>query len=304
MEITITNEQLKEMDCSQEEMLAGMYYVIASELTKKCSDYFISAMIHESVVKKKNLTAKQLSSLINYGNELFDEMNTLEIGSGKYTFPNHRVFDLYDSICKDFGIRQQKFDLVDSVEIKVKPNIAKMWCKDFVGKNELRPQLMYIYMDEERKTAFASDAHVLFSNPNEYVPELAGKLVDNDYVPTSNDDLKPVNYEFVIPSQENCQSIVFSEKIKSRYAMANAMWKNLSAKERKFSYMLMRMDDVNDLWINIKYYKLFEKAGLDGWEHSTSKTCVKRFQDGSLLLVSQSTPDREQDLTKGFCLYK
>lgn len=162
---------------------------------------------------------------------------------------------------------------------------------------------MHIYMDDEHKTAFASDGYVLFSNPNEYVAELAGKLVDKDYVPTDK-DLKPVRYTSVIPNPDKCEPIVFSDKIKSRYVMANAMWMNLSAKERKYSNMCMCIDDVNNLWIDIKYYKLFEKAGFDGWEHSTSKACVKRFHDGSLIIVMQVEQDRRSDLTKGFYLNK
>ena len=294
---------MKELGLSRSELLSIALFAQANEFIGKNKPEIVRCLRNSN----KPLVGLKLIDIYNaingkYGYyDLKDDVVVKHtIGCSSYEQKSSYAMKLYGLICKDSGIKQETIDIETSVG-GIKKNCAKLSCVDFVGKDELRPVMMNIFMDDKRQVAVATDGHVLFVNPNEYInldfgapmlkDALGGVLVTKDFIVEDKDSqLKYPNWEAVIPKDENLHDIVMRDNIKTLIASAEAHLKSMfsgkSKSKHKAIIKITRPQDDEQVWMSTIVMKKILKAGVDGWKQESPLRAIKKtFEDGSIIIA-------------------
>lgn len=180
----------------------------------------------------------------------------------------------------------------------VKQNKGKLLCRDFVSKDELRPVLHFIFHDEERKTAVATDAYALFANEAEYVETCGNGLRDILGNETPEHIGNFPNWFSVIP--EKTEDTTIDENLEETYKKALSEAKIQGGQSNKSKIFIL----VNGKqWMSAKHVEFMLRAGLDGWKVSSTNTDPQfkplyKEWDGKRLLLMPAYQDATDIETK------
>lgn len=191
--------------------------------------------------------------------------------------------------------------------------------KDFVSKDELRPAMMHVFHDNDARAAVATDAHVLFANPDEYIEPTDEDTQKYDAVCGSN--LSSTNYHGIVRNTygvpqdgfiyPNWRSVIPSkgyahlpirEDLQEVVKKVDSIKKINSIKKKDSDCMVnVSADKEHPVWINRDYIRHIVNAGIDGWEcrddRSWAAGIVKKW-DGKVLLIMPMRPN--DDFECGF----
>lgn len=173
---------------------------------------------------------------------------------------------------------------------------------------DMRPQMCCVCMDNEAKVAVATDAHVMFVSKSKYVDhgrEEAKTLVD-EYGEVVTEEMRYPNWSAVFPT-DLIPIKVFDD--------IDELIRNIEIDMKKEG--VKKIDDKVSLqiseerWVGLKYAKLMQRAGWDGWmiqNPETPKKCsgnhaLLKEWDGNRLLVMPvmaPEPDKKEDLERRY----
>lgn len=205
----------------------------------------------------------------------------------------------------------------DNTETKKK---GALTVNDFVSKDELRPAMMHVFHDNVAGVAVATDAHVLFANPDEYIEPSQEECSKYDAVCGSNlsstsyhgivrntygvpqEFEKYPNWRSVIPSK-GYTSLPIREDLHEVVKRVDSIKKINSIKKKDSDCMVnVSTDKGHPVWINRDYIKHIVNAGVDGWEcrdeRSWASGIVKKWDNGRILLIMPMCPN--DDFECGF----
>lgn len=303
----ITEKKIKELGLEKSDLLAIALFAQANEFIGK-NKAEIKNCLRRSGKPLVGLKMIDIFNAINgkYGcYDLKDDVVAKHIiGNNSYEQKSSYAMKLYDRICKDFKIKQETIDIETSVG-GIKKNCAKLSCADFVGKDELITAMMNIFMDDERKVAVATDRHIMFVNPNEYVKidterfeGVKGHLVNPKDWTEAECDYRYTNWEAVMPKDECLHDIVLRDNIKPLIATADAHAKRLFGKKKEHAVRIRitRPHDDEEIWMSTDVMKRILKAGTDGWKQESPLRAIKKtFSDGSIIIAMPCLSPDEND---------
>lgn len=305
----ITEKKIKELGLEKSDLLAIALFAQANEFIGK-NKAEIKNCLRMSGKPLVGLKMIDIFNAINgkYGcYDLKDDVVAKHIiGNSSYEQKSSYAMKLYDRICKDFKIKQETIDIATSVG-GIKKNCKGLTTADFVGNDELGPAMMNIFMDDERKVAVATDARILFVNPNEYVkicterPDgVKGHLVNpKDWTESECKNRYP-NYEAVMPKDECLHDIVLRDNLKTLIASAEAHLKSMFSgkgkSKRTAIVKITRPHDGEQIWMSTIVLKKILKAGTDGWKQESPLRAIKKtFSDGSIIIAMPCLSPDEND---------
>lgn len=189
--------------------------------------------------------------------------------------------------------------------IPTKKNVIT--CASIIDKKNSRGQLRYIYHDNTKKMAVATDTYVLFASADEYIETKGNGLRDAAGFECENQYLKFPNWQSVIP-QNNLQDITFDavEVIAERKKNCQLYSKIQNTKTNNVKVYVKVGDKMT---ISYRYISLLLAAGLDGWQahyYNNQYRCYLKQWDGKLLLImGVNYPEDDSELKQnGFvCNY-
>lgn len=196
----------------------------------------------------------------------------------------------------------------------VKKSELSVW--EFVSNDNLRPNLMTVFHDNAWKAAVATDAHVLFVNPKEYIDsadaeeangqkfeydgytglmrDKYGKVVERDK--DTFGDRYP-NYRSVIPAEDRQMPFEVRSDLKQCRDIVKSTLKLRNGRKRDNVGATICLNKDLNIWIADCYADIVIRAGLDGWtcskESPARRALLKRFDDGRILLVMPKLVKRE-----------
>ena len=162
---------------------------------------------------------------------------------------------------------------------------------------DFRPQLCAICMDNEEKTAVATNAHILFASKEYYVDkgrEGESKTLVDEYGDVVKEELRYPNWKAVIPREDQTEPIVLRSDLKEIIKLAQVEAKELGLKKIDSKTHIRVADNI---CIRLDFLKLMLKAGVDGWrkpKKERSGGIVKQW-DGNTMLVMPVMPSDAGD---------
>lgn len=305
----ITEKKMKELGLSRSELLSIALFAQANEFIGNNKPEIVRCLRNSN----KPLVGLKMIDIYNAINGKYGCYNLKDdvvvkhiIGNNSYEQKSSYAMKLYDRICKDEKIKQETIDIEKSVG-GVKKNCKGLTTADYVSKDELRPVMMNIFMDDEAKVAVATDAHVLFVNPLEYVKidterpnGVKGHLVmPKDWTESECED-RYQNWEAVIPKDENLHDIVMRDNLKMLIASAESHLKSMFSGKGKNKHhaiiKITRPQDGEQVWMSTPVMKKILKAGTDGWKQESPLRAIKKtFEDGSIIIAMPCMKPDEND---------
>lgn len=216
-----------------------------------------------------------------------------------------------NNVAKDAIIAIHEF-IIDNTPVK--KSELSVW--EFVSNDKLRPNMMTVFHDNDWKAAVATDAHVLFVNPKEYIDstdaeEANGQKFDYDgYTGLMRDKYGKVverdngmfgdrypNYRAVIPAEDRQMPFEVRSDLKQCRDIVKSTLKLRTGKSRSESNAQICINKDLNIWIGEKYVDIFIRAGIDGWtcsnKNPSGRALVKRFADGRILLMMPMLVERK-----------
>lgn len=189
--------------------------------------------------------------------------------------------------------------IVDFLIDNTAPSKTELRCKDFISDDKLRPTLRYIFHDNERKTAVASDAHALFSNEAEYMETGGNGLRDILGNPHPDAGVFP-NWSKVLP--KNTKPTTIEADLETIYKKALAEAKANGQSKKGNVFILVN----GTQWMKANYVELMLKAGIYGWTVSTDhpissyNPLFKQWDGKQLLLMPAYSDATDMEIKRKF----
>lgn len=180
---------------------------------------------------------------------------------------------------------------------------GKFQMKEFVCKNELRPQLQCVCMDNKEKVAVATDTCKLFVSKEYYVDKGIDEpqTLCDIYGDVVNEECLYPNWKAVIPTDN--EPIEARGDFERLVKEAEVFGKENGIKKVPEHIAVQVFDDC---WLRLDLAKLMIKAGLDGWEtprDSNVRTLVKKWNGNTMLLMPFLAYIDEDDEKRGYLTF-
>ena len=185
------------------------------------------------------------------------------------------------------------------------PDVKKseLHCKDFVSKDPNRQLLHYVYHDNEKQVAVATDAHILFTSEAEYIPTEGNGLRDiyGEVTGETKTIAKYPNWQSVMPKAKDLVDVTVRSDLAEILKQATA---NRKDKKQK---VYVCVDGMH--WFAERMVKTILKTGIDGWHAVTDynkdttaphRPLYKKWDGKQLLLMPVSPPENENEILQGW----
>ena len=175
------------------------------------------------------------------------------------------------------------------------PPKSKLQMKEFLSEDKvLRPQLCCICMDNEEKTAVATNAHILFASKEYYVDkgrEGESKTLVDEYGDVVKEELRYPNWKAVVPREDQTEPIVLRSDLEELIKLAQVEAKELGLKKIDYKTNIRVADNI---CIRLDFLKLMLKAGLDGWRKPKNERVggiVKQWEGNTMVVMPVCPPE-------------
>lgn len=171
---------------------------------------------------------------------------------------------------------------------------------------ELRPYMCCVCMDNEMKVAVATDSYVMFVSKSKYVDygrDEKRTFVD-EYGEVVTEEMRYPNWSAVFPT--DLVPIKVFDDIDELIRNIEIDMKKEGVKKIDNKVILQISEEC---WVRLKYAKLMQRAGWDGWmiqnqdnkkKHGGNMAMLKEWDGNRLLVMSVMAPTHEEDLERWY----